>query len=36
MAQIIPFRKPPSKKEDEEMAAFLKLLEYISKTVKTR
>jgi hypothetical protein len=32
MSEVIPFRKPSSKpKEDEEMAAFLKLLDLIQK-----
>jgi hypothetical protein len=35
MAQVIPFPRPPSKlKEDEEMVAFLKLLEMLSKKIR--
>jgi hypothetical protein len=37
MGEVIPFRRPPSKsKEDAEMAAFLKLLEIIAKSVKIK
>ena len=32
MSKVIPFRKPsPKPKEDEEMSAFLKLLDLIQK-----
>jgi hypothetical protein len=37
MGEVIPFHKQPSKpKEEDEMAAFLRLLETISKTVKSK
>jgi hypothetical protein len=37
MSKVIPFRKPPSKsKEDDEMAEFLKLLDLISKSVRSK
>ena len=38
MSEVIPFRKPPpsKSKEDDETAEFLKLLERITKSIKTR
>jgi hypothetical protein len=38
MSEVIPFRKPPSKpkEDDDETAEFLKLLERITKSIKTR
>jgi hypothetical protein len=36
MSEVIPFRKPPSKPKEDETAEFLKLLERIQKSIKSK
>jgi hypothetical protein len=36
MSEVIPFRKPLSKPKEDETAEFLKLLERIQKSIKSK
>jgi hypothetical protein len=36
MSEVIPFRKPPAKPKQDETAEFQKLLDRISKSIKSK